>query len=93
MAQTKPAGNGRVCGMCMLTIYAVLAISFASCHATQLWGHSCNAYTCSLISPNTIVCVVISSDNALVVTLLVGWLLSMNSFSITFTILEFLGSW
>lgn len=75
--------------MCVLTIYSATAVSTASCQVTQPKSHSCNACKCALIFPNTIVSLVINSGNVLMGTLLLGWLLSMNSFSRAFVVLDF----
>jgi len=88
-SRTKSVGNGRMCGMCVLTICLVMAMSSVGSWVTYPRGHSCKACKCALITPNTVVCMVISSANVLVVTLLASWLLSMNLFSRAFVVLDF----
>jgi len=89
LAQITSAGNEMMCGVCVMASYMVMSVLSAGLRGTHPVGRTFKACNCALISPNTVVYVVISLGNALVVTLLTGWLLSMKYFSSAFAILEF----
>lgn len=89
-AKTTPVGNAKVFIVLVCTIYSVVAMSSVNFRITPPVGRTYNTYNCARISPNIVVCSMINSVNASVGTLLVGLLLSIISFSKSFTVFYFL---
>jgi len=89
-ARTTPRGNTKVFIVWLCTICLAAAVSSARFGIIPLEGCTCNACSYALSSPNTVICSVINSSNASVVTLHVGSLLSINSFSKNFVFFDFL---
>lgn len=89
-ANTVPSSNTKLFIVHACTIYSTLAIPSTRCGVINLGGHTYNACNCALSAPNIVVCSIINSSKASLVTSRTGLLLSLRSPSTVFVVFVFL---